>query len=73
MNILEMVNRREKRGRVWDSVVLVQHMFGTFDVEVFKVILGTFGALAILPQNRFSKRYSFSYAFFQHFIDAPSR
>ncbi len=44
-NILERANRRAKRSEILDPRVLIQHMWGTFDLLVFKVILSSFGAL----------------------------
>ncbi len=37
---------RAKWSEIWDSVTLVTHILGTFDLVGFKVILGSFGALA---------------------------
>ncbi len=45
--ILEMSSRRAKRSEIWDSWVLIQHIRGTFGLLAFKVILRSFGALAI--------------------------
>ena len=33
-------NRRAKQSAVWDAEVLVEHVWGTLDLVVFKVILG---------------------------------
>ena len=38
-NILEVANRRVKRSKIWDSRVLVEHLWGIFFTE-FNVILG---------------------------------
>ncbi len=40
-------DRRAKWSELWDSWVVVQHIRGTFGLLAFKVILGSFGALAI--------------------------
>ncbi len=39
--------RRAKRGEIWDSRVVFQHIWGTFGLVAFKVILRSFGALSI--------------------------
>ena len=39
--------------------VLVEHMWGSFDLVVFNVLLGSFGALGIFPDRRFLKRYCY--------------
>ncbi len=46
-NIWKMSDRRAKRSEIWDSWVLIQHIRGSFGLLAFKVILGSFGALAI--------------------------
>ncbi len=38
---------RAKLSEIWDPQVVVVHMWHTFDHETLKVILGSFGALAI--------------------------
>ncbi len=48
-------DRRAKRSEIWDLRVVVQHIWGTFGLLAFKVILGSFGALAIFPKMRFPK------------------
>ncbi len=47
--------RRKKRCEIWDLWVVVQHIWGTFGLVAFKVILGSFGPLAIFPKIRFPK------------------
>ncbi len=42
-----MSDRRAKRGEIWDSRVVVQHIMDTFGLFVFNVILRPFGALPI--------------------------
>ncbi len=37
--------RRAKRGEIWVLGVLVNHIVGTLDLVVLKVILGLFGAI----------------------------
>ena len=53
----ERSNRRVKSSEIYDSCIIVQHTWGTFDPVAFKVILGSFSALAIFPKIRFSKDY----------------
>ena len=48
-------DRRAKLSEIWDLRVVVQHIWGTFGLVVFKVILGSFGALPIFPKIRFPK------------------
>ncbi len=38
-----MTGRRVNPTEIWDSVVLIWHLWGTFDPVVFNVILGSFG------------------------------
>ena len=38
-------HRRAKRSAIWDSWILVTYIRGTYDLIVFKVILGSFGAI----------------------------
>ena len=40
-------NRRANLSEIWDSRVVVQHIWGTFGLVAFKVILRSFGALSI--------------------------
>ena len=40
-----MAGRRVKRIEIWDSWILVAHVWGTFDLVGFEVILGSFGAV----------------------------
>ncbi len=42
--IMETADRRAKWTKIWDSGTLVTHMWCTFDLVVFKVILRSFGA-----------------------------
>ncbi len=39
-----MANRTVKRGEIWDSGVQVEYKWGDFDLLVFNVIWGLFGA-----------------------------
>ncbi len=48
--MLEMANRRAKRSEIWDSGVLVEHIWDTFGPVMFNVSLGSFGAHAVLPK-----------------------
>ena len=43
--ILEMASRRVKRSEICGSSVVVTGIWGTFDILLFKVILGLVGAL----------------------------
>ncbi len=40
-------NYNRKTGEIWDSRVVVQHIWGNFGLIAFKVSLGSFGVLAI--------------------------
>ncbi len=40
----KMAGRRAIRSEIWESGVIVTRIWGTFDLLVFKVILGSFGA-----------------------------
>ena len=71
-------DRKTKRSEIWDSEVVVQvvDMCGTFGLVAFKVILTSFGALAILPKIQFPiKHYSFNKSqpkFIKLFLNYPS-
>ncbi len=43
--ISKTVDRRAIQSEIWDSWVLVTHIWGIYDLVVFKVILGSFGAI----------------------------
>ncbi len=43
---------KAKRSEIWDSRVIVPHMWDTFGLYAFKVILTSFGALVIFPKMR---------------------
>ncbi len=47
LNYLEMSNHRAKWNQIWDSLVVVQHIWGTLALVAFKVIKRSFSALAI--------------------------
>ena len=49
-----MGKRRVERTKIWDSWVPVEHIWWTFDLLVFNVILESFGALTI-----FAEKYDF--------------
>ncbi len=49
-------DRRAKRGEIWVSRVVLQHVKGTFGRVPFNVILGAFGAFAIFAKTRFPKQ-----------------
>ncbi len=53
VDILEMTNGRAKRGEICDSRVLLEHVWVIFDLAVFNVIWGQFGALAIVQKYDF--------------------
>ncbi len=36
---------RVKQSEIWNSVTLVTHIWGSFDLVVFEIILGSFVAL----------------------------
>ena len=42
-----MSDRRATRSEIWDWWVAIQHIIGIFGLLAFKVILRSFGALAI--------------------------
>ena len=44
-DILKMAGRRSKRIEICDSGILVTYMWCTFYLVVFKILLGSFGAL----------------------------
>ena len=52
-NILEMAARRPKRNEIWKSGVPGDHVYGTFDLTAFKVILESSDALAIFQKYNF--------------------
>ncbi len=43
--ILKMARRRAKWSNIWDSWILVTYMWDTYDLLMFKAILGLFGVL----------------------------
>ncbi len=45
--IWTMSDRRAKLSGIWNLQVLIVHIWCTFDLVAFKVILGSFGALTI--------------------------
>ena len=45
--ICKTSDRRAKRNEMWDSRVVVQHIWGTFSLVAFKVILRSFGRLSM--------------------------
>ncbi len=45
IDILKTVGRRAEPSEIWDLGTVVRHMWCTYDLVVFKVILGSFGAL----------------------------
>ena len=53
--------RRAKQTAIWESRTLVIHIWGTYDLVVLKVILGSFGALFYLvTQNRLAVEQKWS-------------
>ena len=44
---LEKSDHRAKQSEIWDSRVAIQHIWGTFGLVAFKVILRSFAALLI--------------------------
>ncbi len=55
--IWKMSDRRVKRREIWDSWVVIQHIWGTFVLLAFKVILGSYSALAIFGNLGLMIRY----------------
>ncbi len=52
-SILEMANHRAKWSEIYDSEVLVEHIWDNFDLVIFNIILGSFGALVIFLKLHF--------------------
>ncbi len=46
-------NRRANRSKIWGSLTVVQHIWDTFGLVAFTVILGSYGALTIFPKILF--------------------
>ena len=46
-DILKMAGRGPKRSEISDSRILVTHIMSTFALVMFKVILGSFGAVVL--------------------------
>ncbi len=42
-NISDMAGSTDKRGDIWETDVLVGQIWDTFEIVVFKLILGSFG------------------------------
>ena len=53
-----MANGRAKWSEIWDSWVLVEHVWRTFDLAEFNVICGSFGALASFQKYNFQNAAS---------------
>ena len=62
-HIFEMANPRAKPTAIGDSGTPVEDACDVFDNEVFKVMLGSFGALVIFRQIQYSKWCSYSYEY----------
>ncbi len=45
---MEIVNRAVKWNEIWDPGLVVQCIWGAFDLLVFKVILGTYALISNL-------------------------
>ncbi len=45
--IWKISNHRAKRSEIWDSQLLVEYIWHTFDLVLFKVIWGSFGGFSI--------------------------
>ncbi len=58
-----MANVRAKRSNSWDTGILVKHVLGTFDIAAFKVMLGSFGAVAIAGNTIFKRCFFYTYSF----------
>ncbi len=55
--IWKMSYRRAKRSEIWESRVVFQYIQGTFGIVASKVILRSFGALAIFFENTISEKH----------------
>ncbi len=64
-NILEMASGRAKRSEIWDSVVLEEHVWGTFDLAAFTVIWGSFDSRVIFLKYDFQNVASSTFVLFQ--------
>ena len=53
-----MANHRAKMSESWDSEVIVEHIWGTFDLISFKVIWGHSGHLQFFLKYAFRKAAS---------------
>ncbi len=53
--ILDMDNHGAKQNKLWNFGVLMEHIWGTFDLIVAKVILISFSALASFLKVSFSQ------------------
>ncbi len=42
-DVWKITGRRAERSEIWDSGILVMHIWCNFDLVVFKVIFGSFG------------------------------
>ncbi len=58
---LEMNNRRAIVGKIWDKGLLVEHMWGTFDLVVFNIIWGNSLRLRVFPEMQYSKCLFYSF------------
>ncbi len=67
---LEVANHKAKESEILDSWVLVEHMWGTFDILVFKVILASFGACSLC--ERFSNGQSQGEADWNFWLEGTS-
>ncbi len=59
-------------GGVGVGWILAEHISGTFHLVVFKVILRSFGALAIFPERHTYCSYSYDSFFFPETSSASS-
>ncbi len=55
VNILEVAIRKTKRSQIWDSGLLLEHIWGTFDLAAINVIWESFGDLTIFRKWAFQK------------------
>ena len=46
-----MDNRRAKRSKIWNLVLLMENIWDIFDLVMLKVILDSFGALCDFSRN----------------------
>ena len=58
-------DRRATLSEIWDERVVFSYIWGTFGLLTYKVILRSFGALAIFPKNTTSPQKKKNYFFYK--------